>query len=216
MKRLIVICEGPTEQEFCNIVLAPHLLRFGVETVAPVVKKSNGGIVPWFSLRTQIMNHLREKDVVVTMLVDFYGIKDSFNFPGWGESQKMADKSEKIHYLIDRMKEDVPERERYRFLPYIQLHEYEGLLFSDIEAFRVSFDETEIDITAIEGAVTQFETPEDINNSPETAPSKRLISAIPGYNKIVYGSILAELIGIEKIRIKCPLFNEWVTKLENL
>lgn len=216
MRRLIVICEGPTEQEFCNVVLAPHLLKFGVETVAPVVKKSNGGIVPWTSLRPQIMNHLREKDAVVTMLVDYYGIKDHFKFPGWSESLAIADKTERIHFLIDRMKEDIPEGERYRFLPYVQLHEFEGLLFSDIAAFRVSFTDSEADFEAIEGAMSQFETPEDINNSPETAPSKRLINAIPGYNKIVYGSILTELIGIEKIRNKCPLFNEWVTKLERL
>lgn len=214
MKRLIVICEGPTEQEFCHDVLAPHLSRFDIEVVTPVVKKSNGGIVPWASLRLQIMNHLRENEAYVTMLVDYYGIKDHFQFPGWEESLNIVNKQERIHFLLERMKLDLPEEVRYRFLPYIQLHEFEGLLFSDIKAFRESFDESEANLNEIESTMTQFATPEDINNSPTTAPSKRLIAAIPGYNKIVYGSILAELIGIEQMRSKCPLFDEWIGLLE--
>lgn len=214
MKRLIVICEGPTEQEFCNVVLAPHLERFDIEAVAPVVKKSNGGIVPWTSLRPQVMNHLRENGAVVTMLIDYYGIKNRYNFPGWEESLGIVNKHERIHFLIEKMKEDIPEELRYRFIPYIQLHEFEGLLFSDIMAFKEFFEESEANLNDIESAMAQFDTPEDINNSPATAPSKRLIAAIPGYDKIVNGSMLAESMGIEKIRSKCPLFNEWIDTLE--
>ena len=55
--------------------------------------------------------------------------------------------------------------------------------------------------------------PELINNSPEAAPSKRLIAAIPDYNKVVVGICVAMDIGLEKIREKCPLFNEWVERL---
>lgn len=214
MRRLIVICEGPTEQEFCHDVLAPHLSMFNIDVVAPVVKKSNGGIVPWASLRPQIMNHLRENEAYVTMLVDYYGIKDHFKFPGWEESVNIVNKQERIHFLLERMKLDLPEEVRYRFFPYIQLHEFEGLLFSDIKAFKECFDESEVNLSELESTMAQFATPEDINNSPTTAPSKRLIAAIPGYNKIVYGSILAELIGIEQMRNKCPLFDEWIGLLE--
>ena len=216
MKRLIVVCEGPTEQEFCNCVLAPHLAGVGVEVFAPVVKKSNGGIVPWSSLRPQILNHLREEGAYVTMLIDYYGIKDHFGFPGWQESLLIADKRDRIHFLIERMRQDVVDEIRYRFIPYIQLHEFEGLLFSDIQAFIDNFDSNEADLARIANTIDQFETPEEINNSPETAPSKRLIDAIPGYNKIVYGSLLAEAIGLSAIRQKCPLFNEWLTALEKL
>lgn len=214
MKRLIVICEGPTEQEFCNVVLSNHLEKFNIEVVAPVIKKSNGGIVPWNSIRSQIINHLRENGAFVSMLIDYYGIENRHKFPAWEESHCIADKHERIHFLIEKMKEDIPENMRYQFIPYIQLHEFEGLLFSDIMAFKESFSESEVDLNEIEYAINHFDTPEDINNSPSTAPSKRLMSAIPCYNKIVYGSILAELIGIEKIRSKCTLFNEWVGTLE--
>lgn len=216
MKRLIIVCEGPTEQEFCNCVLAPHLASKGIEVSAPVVKKSNGGIAPWSSLRPQILNHLREAGAVVTMLIDYYGIRNHFGFPGWEESLQIVNKYERMHFLFEKIKQDLPDDVNYRFIPYIQLHEFEGLLFSDINAFTDNFDSSEAEFTMIEEAINQFESPEEINNSPETAPSKRLIDAIPGYNKIVYGCLLAEAIGLHQIRRKCPLFDEWLTALEIL
>lgn len=216
MKRLIIVCEGPTEQEFCNYVLSPHLASFEIEVSAPVVKKSNGGIVPWYSLRTQILNHLRETGAVVTMLVDYYGIKEHMGFPGWSESLLIPNKTERINFLIEKMRQDVSDDVRFRFLPYIQLHEFEGLLFCDINSFRAIFNDDEAEFAKIESAINEFDTPEDINNSPNTAPSKRLLDAIPGYNKILYGRMLAESIGLDIIRSKCPMFNEWLTKLENI
>ena len=68
----------------------------------------------------------------------------------------------------------------------------------------------------IDSIIAEFPNPEEINNSSETAPSKRLIKAIPGYNKIVYGNIIAEQIGLQTIRDKCPLFNEWIKQLEQI
>lgn len=216
MKRLLIVCEGSTEQEFCNCTLLPHLQRVGVMVSAPLVKKTNGGIVSWASLRLQILNHLREGDVYVSMLIDFYGIKDHYLFPGWDDSKAIADKAKRIHFLIEKMREDVPDEYRHHFLPYIQLHEFEGILFSDSNAFRLIFDSSEANLMQIDSIIAEFPNPEEINNSSETAPSKRLLKAIPGYNKIVYGNIIAEQIGLQTIRDKCPLFNEWLTELEQI
>lgn len=216
MKRLLIVCEGQTEQEFCNCILSPHLLYKGITVSAPLVKKSNGGIVSWASLRPQILNHLREGDVFVSMLVDYYGIKDNYGFPGWESSKSIPDKTERIHFLIEKMRDDVAEEYRYRFLPYIQLHEFEGLLFSDGNAFRYVFDPSEADYVQLDSIIAEFPNPEEINNSSKTAPSKRLIKAIPGYNKVVYGNMIAEQIGLQTIRDKCPLFNEWLTHLEQI
>lgn len=215
MKRLIIVCEGPTEQEFCNEILAPHFLNKNISLTAPIVKKSHGGIVPWISLKMQIVHHLREKDVYVSMLVDFYGIKDNFAFPGWEESKKL-NKHDRIHFLIDKMRLDLNDDVRYRFIPYMQLHEFEGLLFCDINAFKSSFTKDEADFISIESTMNEFDSPEDINNSPETAPSKRLIKAIPGYDKILFGNVIASYTGLDTIRKKCHLFDEWLTKLESL
>lgn len=213
MKRLIVVCEGRTEHEFCNSILAPYLLEKGIVVSAPLIKKSNGGIVWWNTLKDQIVRHLKEKDVYVTMLIDYYGIKELFGYPGWSELLSMNE-HERIPYLVEMMKKDLDDCISHHFIPYMQIHEFEGLLFCDIEAFKSNFSEDEADFREIESVMNEFDSPEDINDSPETAPSKRLVKAIPGYDKVLYGICIALDIGLETIRAKCPLFNEWLTKLE--
>lgn len=214
MKRLIIICEGPTESEFCREVLAPALFRHDIIVEAPLIKKSNGGIVPWSSIKRQIEMHLREGGrPFVSMLIDYYGIKDSYNFPGWQESKQISNKTERLNFLTAGMREEINPDLVSRFIPYIQIHEFESLLFSDLEVFKRSFAENEMNLTILENALAEFPNPEDINSRPTLAPSKRLIEAIPGYDKVVYGSCLAEDIGLDRITEKCPLFREWLSTL---
>lgn len=214
MKRLIIVCEGQTEQSFCKNVLSPYFLLKGIFVEAPTIKHSHGGIVPWDTLKRQLVEHLHEGDAIVTMLIDFYRIKDSYQYPGWEEAKTIEDSQDKMNGLFHDMSNDMPEDLRDRFVPYIQYHEFEGLLFSDISAFRNNFLPTECDFDAIQSAIDEFETPEDINNKPETAPSSRLIAAVTGYDKVLYGTILAEETGLGTIRSRCPLFNSWIERIE--
>ena len=216
MKRLIIVCEGQTEQSFCQNVLSPYFQTKGIVVEAPTIKHSHGGIVPWETLKRQLVEHLYEGNAFVTMLIDFYRIKDSYQFPGWEEAKTIAESQDKMNGLFQDMLNDMPEDLRSRFVPYIQLHEFEGLLFSDISAFKNNFLPAECDFEAIQSAIDEFETPEDINNKPETAPSSRLIAAVVGYNKVVYGSILAEETGLSMIRSRCPLFNTWIERIEEV
>ena len=214
MKRVIIVCEGQTEQSFCQNVLSPYFQTKGIVVEAPTIKHSHGGIVPWETLKHQLVEHLHEGDAIVTMLIDFYRIKDSYQFPGWEEAKEISGSLDKMNGLFQEMSANMQEDLRSRFVPYIQLHEFEGLLFSDISVFRTNFLPTECDFDAIQSAVDEFETPEDINNKPETAPSSRLNDAIVGYNKVVYGSLLAEEMTLSTIRSKCPLFNSWIERIE--
>lgn len=213
MKRLIIVCEGPTEHEFCMHVLYPVFLKEDIYIDAPLVKKSNGGIVPWQNIKRQIENHLHEGNAYVSILVDYYGIKDSYKFPGWEESKSISSKVDKLDYLCTKMKADITPELASRFIPYIQIHEFESLLFSDISVFRNNFDNHEMEFSKLEDAINEFPNPEDINSHPTLAPSKRLLDAISGYEKVVYGSCLAEEIGLEMILKKCPLFNKWFSTL---
>lgn len=213
MKRLIIVCEGPTEHEFCATVLAENLRQFDIFVQAPIIKKSNDGIVPWSAIKRQIEMHLNESNVFVTLLVDYYGIKDRYNFPGWSESKNFAGPTERIRFLLDCMHRDIPDE---RFIPYIQLHEFESLLFSDLKVYSDNFDKKELDISVLEEAVRQFRNPEEINTRPSLAPSKRLLHAIKGYNKTVYGAYLASEIGLERIIERCPLFRSWYLKLRSI
>ncbi len=216
MSRLIIVCEGPTEQEFCKNVLAPELFRQGIFVDTPLIKQSGGGILSWHALKRQIEGHLHEADAYVTMLIDYYGIKDSHKFPMWEDSKEISDKAKRIHFLCTAMLRDISKDLQQRFIPYIQLHEFEGLLYSDISKFKNWFDDKSMDFKILEAARKSFDNPELINNGPKTAPSKRLIAAIPSYDKVLIGNCIAMDIGIDTIRKECPIFNEWMSRLEQL
>lgn len=216
MTRLIIVCEGPTEHEFCMDVIAPALYRSDICVEAPLIKRSQGGIVAWDPIKRQLMMHLHESDAYVTLLIDYYGIKDSFGFPGWEESKAIPDKRSRMHFLFRKMEDEMPPDIRERFIPYIQLHEFESLIFSDINVISQNFDDNEATMYLLEAAVTDFPNPEEINCRPDLAPSKRLLKAISGYNKVIYGACLAHDIGLKKILDKCPLFSEWYNRLSSI
>jgi hypothetical protein len=213
MRRLIVVCEGETEQEFCRTVLEPY---FAFSIDAPKIKKSKGGIVAWENLVKQIGGHLRE-GVYVSTLIDFYGIKPEHNFPNWEKAQQIKDKHKQLELIEAGMKKSIEERHldnRHLFIPYLQLHEFEALLFSNKEELFRNISRTAAQ--ALEQVFEEFSNPELINEHPDTTPSQRLKNNIDGYNKVVYGSILADAIGIEAMKAHCPHFAEWIKKLKKL
>lgn len=216
MNRIIIICEGQTEQEFCNTLLQPHFSANGITLQAPLIKKTMGGIANWNVLKREIETYLRrEKDVLVTTLIDYYGIKDSHGFPLWAEKQAIADKKQRLDELEAAMQADVDENLRPHFVPYLQLHEFEGLLFSDKQAFYTTFNEYELAREdELEQTFADFDNPEMINDGVETSPSHRLERIISGYEKVVYGCCLAEAIGLNKMRQKSPRFDNWLKRLE--
>lgn len=218
MERIIIICEGPTEEEFCKKTLTPYFQKQQIYVQSPLIKHSNGGIVRWDVLKKQIENHLKQdKTAYVTLLIDYYGLYQKYEFPGWEESLSIPDKSSRLDFLEQKMAEAIEESLRYRFIPYMQLHEFEGILFNNLEVFDLLFNEDEILAREeLEAVFKEFDNPEMINNSPDNAPSKRLKRIIKGYNKIVYGNILAEEIGLTGIRSKCPRFDGWITRINNI
>lgn len=218
MKRIIIICEGPTEKEFCTKLLSPIFAAKNIFIQSPLIKKSMGGIVKWSELRKQILLHLKtDNTAFVTTFIDYYGLYAKYHFPSWDESLKIADKNLRIDFLEDAMSQDIDDACRYRFLPYLQLHEFEGLLFNDIQVFREQIPQNElVGMKELESTLSDFDNPEMINDKKETSPSHRLERIIKGYNKIVYGNIIAEAIGLERIRTKSLRFNGWLTKIENV
>ncbi|MDR2084866.1 MAG: DUF4276 family protein [Bacteroidales bacterium] len=224
MKRVIIVCEGQTEQSFCNDVLIPYFSQFEIYLETPTIKKTHGGIVNWAALKYQIVKHLLEdKNAFVTTLIDYYGLYTHHEYPGWDEAEKKVNRNERMDILEREMTNDIQENLRHRFMPYIQLHEFEGILFSDISVFDRNFEEEEfLDYKYLESTIRENPNPELINNGTETAPSKRLSKIIDGYYsdnenlKVLYGALLAHDIGLNKIREKCPRFNNWIVQIENM
>lgn len=222
MKQLIIIGEGQTEQAFCQDVLYNHFFNRGIIVHNPTIKKSRGGIVAWKVLKKEIENHLKSSpQAIVTTLIDFYGLKEEHEFPLWNESRAKVAINERIAVLEEAMYADISETIRHRFIPYIQVYEFEALLFSDAAIFDSQFEATELlDYQYLQQTLQT--PPEEINDGSTTAPSKRLEKIIKGYksevenNKVFYGSLISQVIGIEKIRERCPRFNSWIEKLESI
>ncbi len=202
MIRLAISVEGDTEEEFVKSVLVDHLLTRGVG----VVPIGLGGDVTVEKLASEISRLLWNFDAV-TSLVDFYGFRDKDD----------ATPSE----LEERVDEAVDERinrswNQTRVFSYVQQHEFEGLLFSDVSVFKGLIDAPEGTVEALWEIRSQFPTPEDINDNENTAPGKRIKNLIPRYRKRRDGPELAKLMGLNAIRVECPRFDAWVTQLENL
>lgn len=218
MKRVIVICEGETEKEFCKKILFPYFIAKDILIEPPLIKKSMGGIVKWGELKKQILHHLKnEPDAYITTLIDYYGLYSKYEFPNWDNSLKIADKSKRMDFLEIEMASSIDDALRHRYIPYMQLHEFEGLLFNEIKIFFEQIPQNElVGIKELKATLQEYENPEMINDSKETSPSHRLERIISGYNKVVYGNILAEAIGLDKIRNKSPRFDNWLKKIEQI
>ncbi len=218
MKRIIIICEGSTEREFGKTLLSEYFMKLNIHVQCPLIKRTMGGVVKWKVLKKEIETYLIENDVYVTMLIDYYGIYSKLNFPFWAESLKIPDKSERMQYLENAMQNDIKDSVRHRFIPYLQLHEFEALLFNDIQVFYDQIPQNElIGIEELKQVFIDYpNNPEMINDKKETSPSHRLERIISGYNKVLYGHYFAEAIGLKKIRNKSPRFNNWINIIENI
>ena len=217
MKRVIIVCEGQTEQEFCDRILKHYFVNKGIHIEHPLIKKSMGGIVKWEILKKEIAAHLKKNSTAyVTSLIDYYGIKKWHNFPKWEEAEQEPNKNKKMEILEQGMKESIEEKINFRFVPYIQLHEFESLLFSDMDIFYKQIpSEFLAKPEELKQTFRDFDNPEMINNNKDTSPSHRLERIIRGYNKVLDGPFLAKIIGLDKIREKCPRFDHWLNIIES-
>ena len=207
--RLAVCVEGQTEEEFVKAVLDAHLRPLGVEP-APILIGAGvgegGGNVTVKRLTSDMVRLYHSHDAV-TSLVDFY------------EFQRKGNRTVEAleEHLVEKIREAVGDGwDENRVFPYVQRHEFEGLLFSDVNVFAAQVDFPDGCVTALQVVRDQFTTPEDINDNPRTAPSKRIASLIPRYNKRLHGPLLAAEIGLDRIRGECRRFDAWVTRLESL
>ncbi len=217
MRRLIVVCEGQTEREFCSNLLGPYLFeKLQVVVNQPMIKQSNGGIIPWTQLKKQITQHLSEGGrPLVTTFIDYYGLKQHLEFPNWMETRDITDVYARIKQIESGMNVDIESKYRDCFIPHIQPHEYEALLFCQPSVFEELFCEQEHqDTELLVRTINEYKNPELINNSFETSPSHRLERIFRGYDKILHGILIAEAIGIETMRKTALSFDNWLNQIE--
>ena len=222
MKQLNVFCEGPTEQGFCEQVLRPHLFPTGdgiIHTLA-VGKSAHHhvyGVNKYGMLRKFILNTIRGRanhNVYFTSLLDLYALPS--DFPGMASNTRNADNPYPYVEALEKEIED--DISHYQFYAHLQLHEYETMLFAAPEAFAIAFDNCGEQIEDLKRIAASEPSIEHIDDGIYTAPSKRIISILPAYGgmKSIAGPDIAEFIGIGHIRAKCPHFDQWVSRLENI
>lgn len=216
---IMALVEGPTEQIFIKNIISPHLAGKGVYMTPIIISKpgQKGGDVKFVRVKNDIALHLKQRlDTYLTIFVDYYGLKN--DWPGIEEAKRQSTPSGKAEKINSSMKIKVnslfgKNDSNRRFIPYVAMHEFEAMLFSEPEKLAVQLGVSQ---TQIERILEECGEPEQIDDSPNAAPSKRLEALSNRFKKTSTGIAIAKAIGLERIRNKCPLFNKWLTDIEGL
>jgi hypothetical protein len=214
--------EGKTEQAFANQLLRTHLTTFNVLLHGSrlIRKKRNdespGGHVDYNHLKREITNWLKEDkgpEARFSTMFDLYRLPR--NFPGYMDAKKESDPVRRVQCLENNLYEDIGER---RFVPYIQLHEFEAMLLAMPDKILTYYDDRKKEVAELNKLVAKFGSPELVNDGENTAPSKRIAALIPDYKyaKHTAGPDIAAAIGLPAIRLKCLHFDKWIRRLEEL
>ena len=226
IKKIIIITEGQTEETFVKNILVPHFKEFNIELQPSSVttstnnyQKFKGGFSKLSHLEKDIQNWMNDiqnqSHCFLSTMLDLYAFpfKDDGNLFNNINQQFTGKEKAKCteNYLSNKFNNN-------KFIPYIQLHEFEALLFTDTNCIHKQFYRLKPSI--LKGLNNNIKglSPEEINDSKDTAPSKRIIKFYPEYkfNKPIYANIICSNIGLKKIREKCPHFDNWIKKLESI
>lgn len=224
MIRLHIIAEGQAELNFARKVLAPHLAARNIIVDARAVMtsrnrhtshKHSGGLTSYGKAKNDIKAWLTEDkgaESRFTTMFDFYGLPK--DFPGYADIACLASPHERVKRLETALASNIDDQQG-RFIPYIQLHEFEALIFADPRQLDWEYLEHAAQIESLI-AIAEEQEPERINDGRDTAPSKRILANIPEYKKATAGVAVVEKIGLPTLRAKCKHFDEWISRLESL
>jgi hypothetical protein len=227
--RLHVLVEGQTEETFVNEVLRPELSANGIYPDAHRIttgrrhgRLHRGGFVAYEHLARDLLLWMKQDqnpESWFTTMVDFYQLPG--DFPGQSTLGPNLDTQARVAHLEGELARDIVQRldgltVPQRLIPYIQIHEFEALLFSDPNAFLEAYPDNQSLVDQLAAIRAQFDNPEDIDDGNTTSPSKRILYLAPGYQKVVAGINIAQRIGLAKIRSECRHFNAWLSRVIKL
>jgi hypothetical protein len=218
--RLYITVEGQAEKAFADQALTPHLANYSIEVKPRVVLTNRklgkrGGVLDFARIQgdlTRLMRQDKQPEARFTTMLDLYALPSEF--PGWEEARRKPNAMERVTFLEQALHSEFSDP---RFQPYLQLHEFEALLYCDLNQLRCRLSNSDHGINALQEEVAHLQ-PEEINEGPHTAPSKRIISHLPIYerSKVRVGAPAAAAIGLPALRAKCPHFHDWLSRLERL
>lgn len=219
MKRGMVLVEGQTEERFVNDCLAPYLLDRGLALERPTIVSTKriiggphfkGGVQSYAKVQRDLDRLLHDSNAaVITTLFDYYALP--VDFPGMRDRPSGSARS-RVEHVEASWCSRVGDP---RFVPHLVLHEFEAWVFADPPRLEAhTFDDDTHVIQAIATIAARHASPEDIDDGPKTAPSKRLSDAFRPYQKPLHGIRAVSAIGIDRIRAVCPHFHRWLERLE--
>ena len=218
MIRVHVICEGQTEEMFVNEVLSELFLPLDIYLYPSLIGKPGhkGGNFKFERVLRDVKTRLLDdKNAYCTTFFDFYGLPE--DFPGKKEAvglNNIKAKQEMVTgRLVEQLSKHIDEEAMRRFIPYVQLYEFEGLLFSNPESIASEIGKPGLVVDFIK-IRREFATPEHINDNMITAPSKRIKGLFSQYDKVIHGSLIAIEVGVNTICEECHLFDAWINKLK--
>lgn len=220
---LLFYVEGQTEAAYVQRVLRRHLANFGVMVMGSVLVQTKrrrgrvhrGGGRRYRSAREELARLLKQhkgRDVRFTTMFDLYGLYADFPAIDAAAAQR-HDPYARVKTLEAALAQDVGDS---RLIPYVQLHEFEAILFCDPTVFARIFENAERGIAELSAVRAAAASPERINDGDATAPSKRILQAFPQFDKLRDGLAAAELIALDIVRSQCPHFAAWLERLESL
>jgi hypothetical protein len=218
MSKVLILVEGQTEESFVKQILSPHLATLAIFPIViiittrrrPDLKDFKGGIGSYNKIKTDVRPLLRDTSAaLLTTMIDYYGLP--LDFPGMATCPA-GSCHERLRHPESEFAKDINHQ---KFLPYLALHEFVALLFASPAHIAAHFPH-HLQLPQLESIKSRFGSPEEIDDGPSTAPSKRIRALYPEYQKRADGPTMAQKIGLELIRKECPHFNDWLTKLEML
>jgi len=219
MRRLILVVEGQTEEAFVNQLLAPALAEHALYATATRITTSRnahhvykGGFVNFAHVERDISLLLKsDSRRYVGTMVDLYRLPNTV--PGYATASEKPDPYAKISTLEAEWFNHFGSS---RFVPLIQLHEFEALLFSDANGAVQSTGFAGLGIAMSAALAEAQDNPELVNQTPTGAPSKRIAAAYPAYQKVVHGIQIAQHIGLPAMLQRCTHFSQWYARLLKL
>ena len=211
MTRLYVVSEGLTEANFVRDILRPHIESRWPERLT-VHAPNLGGNCKYAELRKLLRTLLGKPDsaVLVTTMIDLFKLPR--DFPGSAECDKYEDPWRRVEEMERFLYEDIQDP---RLIPYLQLHEFEALILTDVRCLAKYYPGSEDGLVKLAKAIEkQFKSPEEVNRM--TPPSWRIRTVVPEYQKALFGVSAVSDLGIERIRAGCKHFHSWLQRLEGL
>jgi hypothetical protein len=199
-----------------NIFVSARKIKTGWDRINN--KPAKGGLLKYIKFRNDVLRWIQSDNgranTFYTSFIDLYAFPRDAESPYTAQIQSIVDPYQRIAALENAIGQNI---NHPNFIPYVQLHEFEALLLVEPDRLLTMYPDGQTGITRLKRDIGNT-NPEEINESPQTAPSKRIINHLPNYQgqKAQVGPLVAEDIGLNLLRQKCPHFNEWINKLENI